>query len=311
MRSMSPWGRAAWIALGYGVAGAAYIYLSSRWAGDLGLEPAVQARVETLKGFGFVAVTGLALFAVLLHQFQRLHRAQQAVVERTHALGAAERRATTATVSAAVAHDMKNQLTVALASYDLLRDAALEGDVAEARDDLGMCLGSLRELSLELMARASQQERGPLGPVDVGRVAARAARLARFCTPHLDHAIVVELEDDCVVEADERDLEHAALNLVLNAVEATGGTGHVTVRVRREDQCVVLSVSDDGPGIPAKLREKVFEPFFSTKDEGSGLGLATVRQVVERFAGDIAVLPAEPRGSCFRVRIPATAARAA
>jgi len=305
MQPTVPWGRAAVIAGGYVVVASAYIYASSQWAGELGLDAEAQATVETLKGFGFVAVTGLVLLGVLAVQFRRLARVQDALLERTHALGRAERRATTAAVSAAVAHDMKNQLTVALASYAVLSGVELDGDRADARDDLGTSLRRLREMAGELMERANVENGTQLEPVDVSRLARRVARFARFCAKNLERPVVVDAEEGCVVEADERDLEHAALNLILNAVDATDGHGRVTVKVRRDGDQVVLAVCDDGPGVPAELRERIFEPFFTTKSGGTGLGLATTRQVIRRFRGELSVGSKEPRGACFRVGLPA------
>ena len=93
-------------------------------------------------------------------------------------------------------------------------------------------------------------------------------------------------------------------NLLQNALDAAESQVRVTTRC--EADRVVLQVTDDGPGIPQELRDKIFSPFFSTKQpgKGMGLGLAIARQVVSRAGGTIAAYAAAPTGTTFEVRVP-------
>ena len=101
--------------------------------------------------------------------------------------------------------------------------------------------------------------------------------------------------------------EHVAvivLNLILNAVEATRKRGAVSIRVWLEEEYLQLRVADDGPGVPAEVRDRIFEPFFSTKDCGTGMGLSIASQLVHRLGGRI-TLNCEPSdGTVFTVRVP-------
>ena len=96
-------------------------------------------------------------------------------------------------------------------------------------------------------------------------------------------------------------------DLVLNACQAIEGGGTIRVGVRGENGQVVLSVEDDGCGIPPELIERIFDPFFTTKGvgEGTGLGLAISYEIVRRHGGEIEVESVPGRGSAFRVRLPA------
>jgi signal transduction histidine kinase len=103
-------------------------------------------------------------------------------------------------------------------------------------------------------------------------------------------------------------LEMALINLVVNAVHAMGEKGGtLTVRTLRRGGDVVVGVSDQGPGIPEKIRATVFEPFVTTKPEGkgTGLGLSTVLMVVERHEGTIDFDTNEASGTTFRITLPA------
>jgi two-component system nitrogen regulation sensor histidine kinase NtrY len=96
-------------------------------------------------------------------------------------------------------------------------------------------------------------------------------------------------------------------NLVRNAVQAIadkGEGGHVIVEAHRDGDDAVLEVRDDGPGVPAKSRERVFDPYFTTKTEGTGLGLAIVKKVVLEHGGSIACGVAKEGGAAFRIRLP-------
>ncbi len=113
--------------------------------------------------------------------------------------------------------------------------------------------------------------------------------------------------DDGLVHADELQLRQALVNLVMNAIQAAGGEdeGEVTVGTADRPDGLVIRVSDNGPGIPEALQERVFEPFFTTKrpGEGTGLGLPTTRRIVESQGGRL-TLVASPAGTTLEILIP-------
>jgi signal transduction histidine kinase len=110
----------------------------------------------------------------------------------------------------------------------------------------------------------------------------------------------------CVVCAPQQ-LRSVFLNLVINAAQAVETGGNVLVATRTDNDHVVVSVADDGCGIPAELIDRIFDPFFTTKavGEGTGLGLAIAHQIVVSHGGEIQVESTPGRGTVFRVRLPA------
>jgi len=94
-------------------------------------------------------------------------------------------------------------------------------------------------------------------------------------------------------------------NLIDNAIDAMGGKGDLTVRTYREDDCVVVEILDNGPGISAEVLPRIFEPFFTTKGvgEGTGLGLDTVQRIVKKHRGNIQVR-SKPGETRFQTRLP-------
>jgi signal transduction histidine kinase len=100
-------------------------------------------------------------------------------------------------------------------------------------------------------------------------------------------------------------LRRAFGNVLRNAVEATGGTGHLAVSVQGSNGATIVRVADDGPGIPAPERANIFDPYVTGKAEGTGLGLALVKQAVEQHAGDIRIEDTPGGGATFVITLPA------
>ena len=120
--------------------------------------------------------------------------------------------------------------------------------------------------------------------------------------------MVLSLRSPMIVKADPVLIGQAVLNLVLNAVEAMNRGGTLMIRYDRppgesDAKQFHLTIRDTGPGIPSTILDKIFNPFFTTKDTGTGLGLAIVHRVVEAHDGTIMVTNAEDGGAKFEIRI--------
>ena len=100
-------------------------------------------------------------------------------------------------------------------------------------------------------------------------------------------------------------LRDAASNLILNALQASPSGGRVRVNARVENERLSVSVTDEGPGVPAEQRERIWEPFFTTKQRGTGLGLAIVRKRIEEAGGEARLAPQRAgEGARFVLTIP-------
>ena len=124
----------------------------------------------------------------------------------------------------------------------------------------------------------------------------------------LKHGVTVERDYQKIpllVNSFGSELNQVWTNLIDNAIDAMGGEGKLQVRTYREDSCVVVEITDNGPGIPSEVQSHIFEPFFTTKGvgEGTGLGLDTVQRIVKKHRGNIQVnsLPGQTR---FQVWLP-------
>lgn len=114
------------------------------------------------------------------------------------------------------------------------------------------------------------------------------------------------LNTDCgaMVNIDHEQMRQALLNLVQNAVEATEEGGEITVSLFCRENQALIEIVDTGRGIPEKERARIFNLYFTTKDEGTGMGLSIANQIIQSHGGIIEIESEEHQGSCFRIRLP-------
>ena len=117
--------------------------------------------------------------------------------------------------------------------------------------------------------------------------------------------IVAEVPDDLPAIVGVRDrLVQVIFNLVLNAIDATGKGGRIEVRAKRDGDRIEWTVTDDGIGIDPAVQSRLFRPYFTTKKQGTGLGLFVIRRIVEAHGGEVGVRSAPGEGTTFRVSLP-------
>jgi signal transduction histidine kinase len=216
----------------------------------------------------------------------------------------ATRLASAGAVGASVAHELRNALAVAESSLFLARRDLEDRDklvrhldkvtteIRRAQRVIGAVLG---------LARG---EAVTLEPADVASLI-DGARRAVVLPTNVTFSVSIE-PSDLVIRCDAVLLERVLANLYLNALEAlaTRGRGAVATRVWREGDRVNVAVDDDGPGIVPDVARRIFDPLFTTKATGMGLGLALCREVVHAHGGDISAAPAPTGGARFSFWIP-------
>ncbi len=235
----------------------------------------------------------------VLQDVTELHDLQERLREQ-------ERLAALGRLASGLAHEINTPLT-GIASYAQLLAAATPGDDprAEMIRKLERQAFRVSRMVGNLLALARGGSEGA-APVDVTAAADRAAR-EMLETLETDVRLEVELPGGPVtVLARPGAVELAVGNLVRNAVEASPPGGTVRLRVTEEDGSAVVVVEDRGPGIPESIRERVFEPFFTTRSErgGTGLGLAITRDIIEQLGGEITLEPGREVGTRVRLTIP-------
>jgi signal transduction histidine kinase len=256
-----------------------------------------------------VSARGSDELATLAREFN----AMAASLERQRQeLRRAERLAAVGRISAHITHEIRNPLNSLGLNAELLADELGPGAPAEARALVGAITREVDRLNAvtEEYLRFARLPRPAMAREDLGDI---LRGLLDFVTPELSAAGLTLRRELAAglpqVRGDEGQLRAAFLNLIRNAREATSAGGTITVRTSRAaDGGVEVVVADTGSGIPPEQLERIFDPFFSTKSGGTGLGLAFTLQVVQEHGGTIRCESEVGRGTTFAVRIPAAPA---
>jgi signal transduction histidine kinase len=217
-------------------------------------------------------------------------------------------------VVAGIAHEIRNPLnSIRLTSRVLARRLAGQPQAQESTslitteiDRLDSLLGSL------LVFGANEPEklrRQPIHPL--------LERTLALVKPHAKERNVelrLRSDTDCEACVDGNRLQQALMNLLLNAIDASGTNGDVALSVTQSSDHIEINVEDSGPGLTAEQQERIFEAFYTTKPNGTGLGLAVTKTLLERMGASIAVNNRRqadedtPVGACFRISLKAGAA---
>jgi two-component system NtrC family sensor kinase len=302
-------------------------------AGDLGQEIPVRSDDE----FGQVARAFNVMTAAVRDSQAKLrdaaHTLEQKVDERTRQLRAAEaeavqheKLAAVGLLASGVAHEINNPLTGVLTFSHLLRQKMPDG--SQDAEDLDLviretkrCASIVRRLLDFARQKAPEVKRANLNALveDVARFIERPVRLH-------DTAITVDLDRELPeVWVDENQIKQVLLNLLVNAQHATERGGSIAIRTRRAPEpvspgpgadpvdMVEVSVADTGCGIPEADLQRIFDPFFTSKEvgKGTGLGLSVSHGIVMAHGGTIKVDSEVGKGSAFRVYLPVAPEEAA
>jgi signal transduction histidine kinase len=208
--------------------------------------------------------------------------------------------------AASLAHEIRNPLTAIRVDLQSLEER-LPGE-SNLREPLESALAEIERLNLTVKDTLEVARRGRAGsdlvdlsdPLNAATHAARPAfeERAAILTAH------AAPQPPLTVRGDVGALEQLFLNIIQNAAQALDAGGEAVVRVDRDGESAVITIQDDGAGIPPEDLERVFDPLFSTKEGGTGLGLTIARRIARAIGGDVHVESARGTGTTVEVRLP-------
>jgi signal transduction histidine kinase len=226
-------------------------------------------------------------------------------------LNTAERQAAIGRLTQAVAHEIRNPLNVINLSIDHVATKYAPED-EKRREQLNRILSSIRDEVARLKRLVSdllnygRPARLAVETVDVRKLVDETIALVRPQADEQDVEVTLEGAPSPVeVRGDRERLKSCFSNIAINALQAMPGGGRLDVRIAKLDGSVEVTMVDTGVGISEEALSKIFEPYFSTKQAGFGLGLAVTKTIVEEHHGSIDVRSEPRHGAIFTVRLPA------
>jgi len=208
-------------------------------------------------------------------------------------------------MAAVVAHEVRNPLAGIRGGVQLLGSLLPEaGDGRELVGEIVARIDSLNAVMSDLLAFARTPEI-KLMSIDVPAFLNDVAASLRLDPTMSRVALEIQSQPGLVVEADVDQLRLVVTNLLLNAAQAMNGEGPIELTAgSRGRDWLMLAVADAGPGIPLDLRTRVFEPFYTTKHRGTGLGLPTAKRIVEAHGGELLLADAAGGGAIVQILLP-------
>jgi two-component system sensor histidine kinase PilS (NtrC family) len=216
-----------------------------------------------------------------------------------------ERMATVGQLAAGVAHEIRNPMAAISGSIELLKQSPQTSD-----DDRALMTIVHREVQRlnvligDLLDYANPRPKQTVD-FDLGSLVQETVQVARGDQNFAEIEITAAVDEPLPIHADPAKLRQVVWNLVRNAADAAGSGGkHVRVEARASQGGVTVTVADDGPGIPEALLGRIFDPFVTTKQKGTGLGLATCHTIITEHGGRIDVETAPGKGTKMVVSLP-------
>lgn len=283
----------------------AYIWISGQIASGVASDAQQLAQIEVLKGTAFVVVTGLLFFIISLIRWRRIKTIENTIVLQQRSLLQSERKAVAGMYAASIAHDLNNLLMSLFGLIEeIKKHERADRTLSDMRDQTQTAIKSLQHFAKRLSSTASDGLPSEREDVNISEATREAAALAarhpdvRYCR------VSVLAPEEQICHVNRALLEDAVTNLIVNAAHAAGATAEIEVRVAHSDDAVVLQVHDNGPGVPMDLQSRIFDPCFTTKSSGSGLGLMAVKAFAHSHGGAVTVSDSPLGGALFEICLP-------
>ncbi len=254
--------------------------------------------LDILAHQGAVALENAHLYEELRTYVRRIEESQNLLVQ-------AEKMATAGRLTASIAHEVNNPLQAMrnclhLATRTELTPQEREEYLQLAQEELERLMNTVQRMLDFYRPDAVERK-----PADLHDLIDRVVRLLRSEMSQQNIELQLDLEDDLPRPWVVRDqLQQVLLNLALNAIEAMPDGGTLRIETRYNQEAIIVQIVDSGPGIPPEIRSQIFEPFFSTKEQGSGLGLSVCDGIITAHGGRLEVVDRPNWGACFQITLP-------
>jgi len=293
------------IALSYIIIVSVYIWLSGKYATGIASSLKSLEHIELVKGLIFALVTGSALFVALLIILYKIKKRDEMIIAQNKSIISSEGLVISGLFASSVSHDINNILTVILGNSEMLRFADnLKPEWKKHIDEILIATKDLKMLSQRMMDAGKGHIPDRKESVDLVDVVKETINFAKIHNKVKYCSLRHHLPDNLKMNLNTHLFSRTLMNLILNSAEATNHSGEILIKLQENNDTVLLEVHDNGPGVPKDIIEKIFNPFFTTKEKGNGLGLLSLRIFAEQHNASIDIKGSDLGGACFLISLP-------
>jgi len=236
---------------------------------------------------------------------RELQRVYQELQDNLEHVKRAARMSALGHLSAGLAHEIRNPLASIEGAAAIVERAP--ENVEQRKEFLGIIQEESRRLNglVTHFLEFARPQRPELRPTDIRALLESVVQLIAQTSPRTNVRFEKKIAPELpLLRCDSEQLRQVILNLIINAVQAMPQGGQVTVEAQRQGENLVIRIRDQGTGISAEHVESIYDPFFTTKQTGTGLGLPIAYQVVEQHGGELVLAENSPEGVCFAISLP-------
>lgn len=303
--SINPFLISGIIALSYIILISLYIWLSGRYAAEIASSLENLQHIELIKGLLFALVTGLLLFISLYAIFVKLKKKDEFIIAQNKSIISSEGLVISGLFSSSVYHDINNMLAVILGNSQLLKISTdIPSREKQYIDNIFVASQNLKKLSQRMIDAGKSYISDKKDSEDLSFIVKETINFAKIHSKIRQCKLHYEGPSELRSRLNSTLFSRSLMNLILNAAEATESSGEILVKLMEQNEAVIVEVHDNGPGISEELKNNIFNPFFTTKKDGNGLGLLSLKIFLDQHNGTVDIRKSELGGACFSISFP-------
>jgi signal transduction histidine kinase len=291
------------VAVGYILFCSLYIWFSGIVAVKMSHSIPSLYNIELYKGLAFVVITGIISFFFTHQLLVRIQVQNRELETQRRALLEAQARVLTGTFAAGIGHDINNVLSVIDFGISELQDAVPECKRNDI-ERISKAYTMIRDLATRLQRIGKARTEVDMKDIKIVEFVRQTVDFAKRHRKIKPCEIYFTDQESGLLNINPFLLEQTIFNLMLNAADATESKGKIEVRVVNLPHQVSIEVHDNGKGINERDRETLFQPYYTTKPDGTGLGLAMVKMCAELHGGTVQIDKSHLGGALFRIALP-------
>lgn len=246
---------------------------------------------------------------------RRLEEADRGVSELNAQLIQADKMAALGKMAAGIAHEVNNPLAVIGEKAGWMRDLLADEEFQKSEnfkeflksiDKIEEYVERARKITHSMLGFARRME-PRLDDIDVNRVLNQTIELLEIHAKNNNIEIIKDFQPGLpIIASDQSQLQQVFMNLINNAIDAVEKDGEIKIKTEKNESSIIISIKDNGPGIPEEYRNRIYDPFFTTKDpgKGTGLGLSITYSIIKKLGGSITLDAKDEKGTLFVITLP-------